>query len=147
MRNLIIALLLALPTIAFTQFSYYENMCDTEEKRVHDIRLTNEFDWYVDDAPKIWCSTANVFGYKTVGTMLKTAKIYDNTLGDHEIVADTKIYGREPSNGYLLRGTTNNAIDVIAWGNTPLECIYNMDMLLSTGQHPMALMSENRIPR
>ena len=59
MKNLIIALLLALPTIVFSQYNYYENICDTEEKKQHDIELTNKFDWEQPNFAIRWCSTPN----------------------------------------------------------------------------------------
>ena len=146
MKNLIIALLLALPTIVFSQYNYYENICDTQEKKQHDIELTNKFDWYQQDFVIKFCSTPNSPAYKTIGRMLKTANIYDSYLNERERQDNTKIEYREHDNGYLLKAITNNDIRVIAWGNTPLECIYNMDVLLSTGSHSMAVMQQNRIP-
>ena len=147
MKNLIILALVVLPFISFSQYNYYENICDTQEKKVQDIAHVNNFDWYQLDFAIKWCSTPNAPAYNTVGKLLKTCRFFDNTLVAKDVEPDTKIEYRAEDNGYVLQGKTNNGIVVLAWGNSPLECIYNMDVLLSTGKHPRGIMHENRMPK
>ncbi len=147
MKNLIILALLVLPFVSFSQHNYYENICDTQEKKDNDILHVNEFDWEQPNFAIRWCSTPNSPAHNTVGKLLAYSQFFDSTLEAKDVEANTKIEYREADNGYLLQGKTNNGIVVLAWGNSPQECLYNMDILLSTGKHSRGLMQENRIPR
>jgi hypothetical protein len=138
MRNLILSLLLVLP-FALSAQNYYEDRCNTQEKIEQDIEQVKRFNWFGKDFCLFMCNVPSHEAYKTVYRYVKSAQLYSVELDAHEIQTNTKIGGRADTSGYLLRATMHNHV-AVAWGNSPQECIYNLHMLILTGQHAMATL-------
>jgi hypothetical protein len=114
---------------------YYSDYCNTSEKQSQDIEQQIAFDWTQKDFPLYMCNVPSHAAYNTVYKLCKTASISDSFIPLEQIKIGVKLPGRAENKGYCLTAITHSGKMYKATGNSPQECLFNLDYFFENGNH------------